>query len=244
MVDFNLFVSRSSKVSYLSPFSVAYVDNRSVNERPPRGTHVDSISYYTYDLAESNKAMYLMQQRKTKIALTGNSSFVADNWLARIMKSAYAVADRIMVDSAEDNALRATYSSFDEHGGGIPQAELMSSRYGSFGPLAEMSPSTPQSSPYAKPLNRFEAPLDQESVVTPSGQPPRRKPGVLTRKAPAEEKLLVSRRSQLISFSSTLTNFVLDSLERRKNNQQTTVMPYLAQQIIEVLFVVLPVVLD
>lgn len=114
--------------------SVTYLDNRSINERPARGTHVDSISYYTYDLADCNKHMYSMQQRKTEIAYSGNRTIEADTWLARLMISAYAAADQILVDSAEDNALRASHSIFED-GAGIPQAELMSSRYGSFGPL-------------------------------------------------------------------------------------------------------------
>ncbi len=141
--------------------SVAYVDNRLMNDRPPRGTHVDSISYYTYDLADCNKDMYFMQQRKTEIALTGNSSFEADNWLARLMISAYEVADQIMVDSAEENALRATYSSSD-YGTSIPQAELMSSRYGSFGARVGLTPRTAQCSPYVKRRPLREAPLERE----------------------------------------------------------------------------------
>eukprot|EP00980_Cylindrotheca_fusiformis_P026200 scaffold15514_cov129-Cylindrotheca_fusiformis.AAC.8 len=114
--------------------NVTYLDNRSVNERPARGTHVDSISYYTYDLADCNKHMYYMQQRKTEIAYSGNRTIEADTWLARLMISAYSAANQILIDSAEDNALRANYSTFED-GAGIPQAELMSSRYGSFGPL-------------------------------------------------------------------------------------------------------------
>ena len=132
-----------------------------MNDRPPRGTHVDSISYYTYDLADCNKDMYFMQQRKTEIALTGNSSFEADNWLARLMISAYEVADQIMVDSAEENALRATYSSSD-YGTSIPQAELMSSRYGSFGARVGLTPRTAQCSPYVKRRPLREAPLERE----------------------------------------------------------------------------------
>jgi hypothetical protein len=152
--------------------SVAYVDDRSVNERPPRGTHVDSISYYTYDLAGTNKDMYFMQRRKAEIALTGNTSFEADNWLSQLMISAYEVADQIMVDSAEDNALRATYSLSDECGSSIPQAELMSSRYGSFGrPVVGMSPRTAQCQPYAKnyvkkTLQRLERALSSDEVGT------------------------------------------------------------------------------
>lgn len=113
---------------------VTYTDNRSASERPPRGTHVDSISYYISDLADCNKNMYFMQQRKTEIAFSGNSLREADNWLSRLMISAYEMANQIMIDSAEDNALRANYSKFED-GSGIPKAELMSSRYGSFAPL-------------------------------------------------------------------------------------------------------------
>eukprot|EP00934_Nitzschia_sp_Nitz4_P006176 Nitzschia sp. Nitz4//scaffold4_size323378//84551//88052//NITZ4_000640-RA/size323378-snap-gene-0.407-mRNA-1//1//CDS//3329553339//6166//frame0 len=131
---------------------VAYVDNRAINQRPARGTHVDSISYYSYDLADCNRNMVAMQQRKSKLALTGNKNFEADNWISRLMISANEVADRIMIDSAEDNALRANYTSFDELsvGAPIPQAELMSSRYGSFGQNAGISPRTSQCLPYAR----------------------------------------------------------------------------------------------
>jgi len=115
--------------------NVAYVDNRTLNERPAKGTHVDSISYYTHDLAFCNMRMNFMQQRKTEIALSGNKSSDATNWFAKLMISAYEVADQILVESAEDNALKASHTAIEEEGG-IPQAELMSSfaRYGSFGP--------------------------------------------------------------------------------------------------------------
>lgn len=143
-----------------------------MNERPTRGTHVDSISYYTYDLADCNKRMYTMQQRKSEIARTGNASSQADTWLARLMISANEVADQIMVDSAEDNALRANYTSFDETlGAPIPQAELMSSHYGSFGQnFVGMSPRTSQCLPYARSskenvMKRDEPPLSGVSMI-------------------------------------------------------------------------------
>lgn len=150
-------------------FSVAYVDNRAVNERPARGTHVDSISYYTYDLADCNRNMYNMQQRKAELALTGGASFDVDTWIARLMISANEVADQIMIDSAEDNALRATYTSFDEtYGVPIPQAELMSSHYGSFGTkMMGMSPRTTQCAPYAK---RYDARALHKPASTKLGQ--------------------------------------------------------------------------
>ena len=154
---------------------------------------MDSISYYTYDLADCNKDMYFMQQRKTELALNGNSSFIADNWLSRLMISAYEVADQIMVDSAEDNALRATYSSYDTYGASIPQAELMSSRYGSFGPRIGMSPRTAQCRPYAKSLVRFEAPLTGDDFSnTEEYKPPSTDDSISSaKKVDSEENLLV-----------------------------------------------------
>ncbi|CAJ1948545.1 unnamed protein product [Cylindrotheca closterium] len=116
--------------------NVAYVDNRTLNERPAKGTHVDSISYYVHDLAFCNMQMDFMSKRKVEIALSGNKTTDATNWVAKLMISAYEVADQILVESAEDNALKANHTTNVEEEGGILQAELMSSfaRYGSFGP--------------------------------------------------------------------------------------------------------------
>jgi hypothetical protein len=156
-------------------FRVAFVDERTGNNRPQRGTHVDSISYYTHDLAICNKNMYHMQQRKTDIAVSGNVAIEADHWLSRMMLSAYEVADRIMIDSAEDNALKATYSSFDDSAAAIPQAEQMSSRYGSFGPISgvgSVAARSAQCNPYSSfGRHRLDQPsfkegfLDDDSVI-------------------------------------------------------------------------------
>jgi hypothetical protein len=128
--------------------NVAYVDTRDSKEKPERGTHVDSISYYTYDLAETNKELHAMQTRKVKMAFVGSSHVEAENWLTKLMVSAYEMADEVMLDSAEDNALRTSYSSVSEKGVSIPQAELMSTRtlYGTLG-VGE-TPRTAQCSPY------------------------------------------------------------------------------------------------
>ena len=139
---------------------VAFIDTRVDNRKPERGTHVDSISYYTHDLAALNKDMYFMQQRKTEIQVTGNVSFEADNWISRVMVSAYEVADSIMVDSAEDNALKANYSSFETATGGVPQAEQMTSpRYGSFGPVSGTMNSRALHSSHFEKINRHQIPL-------------------------------------------------------------------------------------
>jgi hypothetical protein len=163
---------------------------------------VDSISYYTFDLADCNKKLYTMQKRKAQIALTGNTSKDAENWLSQLMISANEIADQIMIDSAVDNSLRAAYTSMDDKFGvPIPQAELMASHYGSFGyKNGGMSPRTSQCLPYAKRfdsrsiMQREETPISStdrmESVIEDLSsdddsaiEPP---------KAPPSEKLLVS----------------------------------------------------
>jgi Late exocytosis, associated with Golgi transport/Cytosolic domain of 10TM putative phosphate transporter len=129
--------------------NVAYVDNRDTTEKPEKGTHVDSISYYTYDLAETNKELHVMQTRKVEMAFVGSSHVDAENWITKLMVAAYEMADEIMIDSAEDNALRTNYSSVSEKGTSIPQAELMSTRtlYGTLG-VGETA-RTAQCGPYA-----------------------------------------------------------------------------------------------
>jgi hypothetical protein len=114
---------------------VAYVDDRDTMEKPGKGTHVDSISYYTYDLAETNKELHAMQSRKVEMAFAGSSHVDVENWITKLMVAAYEMADEIMIDSAEDNALRTSYISSSEKGVSIPQAELMSTRtlYGTLG---------------------------------------------------------------------------------------------------------------
>jgi hypothetical protein len=65
------------------------------------------------------------------------------------------MADEIMIDSAEDNALRTSYSSSSEKGISIPQAELMSTRtlYGTLG-VSETA-RTAQCGPYASRNDTF-----------------------------------------------------------------------------------------
>jgi hypothetical protein len=130
--------------------NMAYMDNRDTMEKPEKGTHVDSISYYTYDLAETNKELHAMQSRKVEMAFAGSSHVDVENWITKLMVAAYEMADEIMIDSAEDNALRTSYSSSSEKGISIPQAELMSTRtlYGTLG-VGETA-RTAQCGPYTR----------------------------------------------------------------------------------------------
>jgi Late exocytosis, associated with Golgi transport/Cytosolic domain of 10TM putative phosphate transporter len=105
--------------------------------RPPRGTRVDSISYYTQELAAHSRTLFRMQQRKIKIANEGAeqlhqkhlrlSGFLQKNgestdallqpyWFDQIVYEATQVADQILDDSEWDNALITppTYDEFND----------------------------------------------------------------------------------------------------------------------------------
>ena len=74
-------------------------------KRPARGTRIDSISYYTQELAAHSRTLFRMQKRKGAIAESGNQSIQAANWLDSVVREASLVASRIMDDSVQDNAL-------------------------------------------------------------------------------------------------------------------------------------------
>ena len=101
--------------------------------KPAKGTRVDSISYYVQELAMHSRVLFHMQQRKTKIAQSGNVSIKAQNWLDDAVRSATVVANQIMDESLMDNDLLAPSNSNDLKVG-IAHAESMTSRYGSFSP--------------------------------------------------------------------------------------------------------------
>jgi hypothetical protein len=111
------------------------------SQRPPRGTRVDSISYYTQELAAHSRTLFRMQQKKIKIASegaqqlhnehmlrmtamanaengdrggTGTDSLLHNPfWLDQIFLEATHVADQILDDSEWDNAL-ITPPTYDE----------------------------------------------------------------------------------------------------------------------------------
>jgi hypothetical protein len=99
---------------------------------PGKGTQVDAISYYTRELAESNKDVFVIQRRQIQVAETGNSSVRADDWLSLIVDYAAGAAFTILEDSEFDNDLFTPHDSFMENEDErIPQAERMASMYGS-----------------------------------------------------------------------------------------------------------------
>jgi hypothetical protein len=89
----------------------------------------------------------MMQKRKAEVAESGNASSRAFDWLAQVADwtGLTAAAATIMEDSVEDNALMsphdvsdAVHDSMVLNGSliPIPQAERMTSMYGSFAPIA------------------------------------------------------------------------------------------------------------
>lgn len=101
-----------------------------ISERPKRGTRVDSISYYTYELSMHSRALFRMQQRKTEIAECGNTSMRAQNWFDSVVRDAEVFANTVLDESAIDNALvTVTDTRTIDAAGDI--AERMTSKYGS-----------------------------------------------------------------------------------------------------------------
>jgi hypothetical protein len=89
----------------------------------------------------------MMQKRKAEVAESGNASSLAYDWLAQIADwtGLSAAAATIMEDSVEDNALLSPHDSSDALHDSmvlngslipVPQAERMTSMYGSFAPIA------------------------------------------------------------------------------------------------------------
>lgn len=95
-------------------------------EKPTRGKRVDSIVYYTHELALNSRALYRMQQHKAEIADSGNQAFTCNNWLDSALQGASILANLILDESALDNALVTSNDNF------VPadNVERVSSQYG------------------------------------------------------------------------------------------------------------------
>lgn len=122
--------SSQSSFSYDEMTDPIHIDNPSFYlERPKRGTRVDSISYYTQELAAHSRALLKLQKQKDAIAESGNRSINnASTWLDQVVREASLVACRILNDSVQDNALVSTTVSGSAYEGDTTgMAEHMSS---------------------------------------------------------------------------------------------------------------------
>lgn len=72
---------------------------------PPKGAVVDSIDYYTLDLAEINQRLFLGQRKKAQIAHTGNLSVRADGWISKASAYASSIGASVIGESNEANSL-------------------------------------------------------------------------------------------------------------------------------------------
>ena len=121
------------KVCTCGDQETVFLDDDQLSERPKKGTHVDSISYYTQELAAQSRALFRMQTKKARIADTGNESIRANNWFDKAFKEVSAMATQIMDDSVLDNDLLSPSRSNDAIDmARMPYAETMNSMYGSF----------------------------------------------------------------------------------------------------------------
>ncbi|KAL7568743.1 hypothetical protein ACA910_021736 [Epithemia clementina (nom. ined.)] len=112
------------------------VDSRTASiqateHKPNRGVRVDSITYYTMELAEHSRNLSELQVSVRAIAESGNREKEAGSWIDQAMLGAETISNQIIKDSLEENALLAPSESYpysDER-----PVEHMTSKYGSFG---------------------------------------------------------------------------------------------------------------
>lgn len=126
------------------------LDDDHLAQRPERGVRVDSISYYTQDLASQSRALFRLQKKKESIADSGNQSIRASNWFDKVVLEVSQVATRIMDDSALDNDLLSPNdsmeSSFSSKNAQLVHAEKMTSQYGSISSVTLSNRLTQESS--------------------------------------------------------------------------------------------------
>lgn len=103
------------------------------NLKPQRGVRVDSISYYTLELAEHSLKLFKLQRAVLAIAELGNQEKAGDTWIDHVMLRADSISSQIIEDSMEENFLVAPLESSPY--ADVAPVEHMTSKYGSFGVL-------------------------------------------------------------------------------------------------------------
>eukprot|EP00523_Entomoneis_sp_CCMP467_P008539 CAMPEP_0168737984 /NCGR_PEP_ID=MMETSP0724-20121128/10690_1 /TAXON_ID=265536 /ORGANISM="Amphiprora sp., Strain CCMP467" /LENGTH=1061 /DNA_ID=CAMNT_0008785295 /DNA_START=92 /DNA_END=3277 /DNA_ORIENTATION=- len=104
------------------------------SRKPPRGTLVDSISYYTMELAHYSRKLKEYQKSVKQLAECG-SKVSASTWIDKVMAGAEDISNQIMKDSMLENSLVLPSDSYFENVAG--NAEYMTSQYGTIGLSAE-----------------------------------------------------------------------------------------------------------
>ena len=145
------------------------VDDEMTTERTPKGTRVDSISYYTQELASYSKELFILQERKNRVAESGRSSMPQPQltWFDGVVQSVESVTREILEESIIDNDLSCPNTEWERirsHHGGVPQAELMTSKYGSFSAATLLSNKERNEEKASPLLDASEQPPDASSV--------------------------------------------------------------------------------
>lgn len=104
---------------------------------PPRGVVVDSIMYFTRELALMNQDLWAGQRKEAKIANTGNTSVQTNNaWIDKLSDYARRIGDVSVGDSAQTNAALAV-------GNGDFKGSLITRPYNQYGSIdEELTPAT------------------------------------------------------------------------------------------------------
>lgn len=163
-------------------------------EKPKKGTRVDSISYYTQELALNSRALFRMQQSKAVIAESGNEDFSCNSWFDSAVREATIMANQILDESATDNALVTSTDS--DASPGI--AERMTSRYGS---ISQATLYDRSSSSHSLNGSRH-------------GSPAEREPPKIDSKIPSSEFSLSIDLTKTSTTSADDVSFSIDSLDQ------------------------------
>lgn len=112
---------------------------------PKRGTRVDSVSYYTRELAKSNRVLFDMQQENQRLAETGTKTLRDQTWFTNIVDKIAKVSAEILRESKEANFLQAIPTGTLAGSDGPKRnqlAENMTSMYGTVCTSPSLQPHT------------------------------------------------------------------------------------------------------
>ena len=80
-------------------------DSDSDSRLPRKGEKVDSISYYSRELTVMNEKMARLQQDKIELAMKGNDSVRASQWISRAIDRVSNVAESTLTSNNQDDGL-------------------------------------------------------------------------------------------------------------------------------------------
>lgn len=86
-------------------------DSESDSRLPQKGEKVDSINYYSRELTVMNEKMARMQHDKIELALKGNDSVRASQWISHAIDRVSTTAERTLSSNNQDDGLITGFTS-------------------------------------------------------------------------------------------------------------------------------------